>query len=155
MHPMSSRPLLPVVLLSLCAIPPTAWAADPAAFRKGGQAVAPASDTTVIAEAEEFRVDKPGGWKAKPWGENYFVATFANSFLSRKAFLGAPEQCNESVATIEVQVPKAGRYLVLARYESVYRFETQFRIRVEQNGKPLFDLLNGARDNLKSWAFQQ
>ncbi|HKB38198.1 MAG TPA: hypothetical protein VKD72_17250, partial [Gemmataceae bacterium] len=155
MHPTSRRSILPVVLLSVWAVPSAGRAADPAAFRKGNQPVQPVSDTTIIAEAEEFRVDRPGGWKVKPWGENYFVATFANSFLSRKAFLGAPEQCDESVATIEVQVPKAGRYLVLARYESVYRFETQFRIRVEQNGKQLFDRLYGARDNLKIWAFQQ
>jgi hypothetical protein len=155
MHPTSRRSMLPVVLLAVWAVPPAGHAADPAAFRKDNQPVQPVSNTTVIAEAEEFRVDRPGGWKARPWGENYFVATFANSFLSRKAFLGAPEQCGESVATIEVQVPKAGRYLVLARYESVYRFETQFRIRVEQNGKPLFDRLYGARDNLKIWAFQQ
>ncbi|MBI1913172.1 MAG: beta-galactosidase trimerization domain-containing protein [Planctomycetes bacterium] len=123
--------------------------------RGSGQLVQPVSDTTIIAEAEEFKVDKPDGWKAKGWGENYFTATFANSFLSRKAFLGAPEQCDESIATIEVQVPKAGRYLVLARYESVYRFKTSFRIRVEQDGKPLFDRLYGARDNLKVWAFGQ
>jgi len=32
---------------------------------------------------------------------------------------------------------------------------TSFRIRVEQNGKPLFDRLYGARDNLKVWAFGQ
>jgi hypothetical protein len=144
MHPTKLNRVLPIVLL--CAAPMAIRAVEP---------VQPISDTTILAEAEEFKVDKPGGWKAKKWGENYFVATFANSFLSRKAFLGAPEQCDESIATIEVQVPKAGRYLVLARYESVYRFETAFRIRVEQNGKQLLDRLYGARDNLKVWAFGQ
>ena len=41
-------------------------------------------------EAEEFQ---PAGdaWRARPWGENYYAATFANSFLSRKAFLGADD----------------------------------------------------------------
>jgi Beta-galactosidase trimerisation domain len=150
----STLAIFPSLFLSLLLSGPVR-AADPAAYRKPGQPVAPLSDTTIVCEAEEFHVAKPGGWKARPWGENYFVATFANSFLSRKAFLGAPEQCDESVATIEVQVPKAGRYLVLARYESVYRFETQFRVRVEQGGKQLLDRLYGARDNLKIWAFRK
>jgi len=129
------------------------------AYRKPTQPVTPVSDTTVIAEAEEFRVDlraeatlKPIDWQAKPWGANYYAATFANSFLSRKAFLGAPEQADGSSASITVQVPKAGRYLALARYEAAPRFETQFRLVVEQNGKKL-DRLYGARDNLKIWAF--
>src|SRR3954447_8076866 len=115
MHSTKPSLVLLIVLLSACTV-----RSDPAAFRKSGQPVEPVSDTTIIAEAEEFYVGKPGGWKAKAWGENYFTATFANAFLSRKAFLGAPEQCDEAVATIEVRVPKAGRYLVLARYESVY-----------------------------------
>src|SRR5438552_18591209 len=90
-----------------------------------------------------------------PWGENYFCATFANSFLSRKAFLGAPEQCDKCTASISVRVPKAGRYLALVRYEAVYRFETQFRLVVEQNGKKVLDRLYGARDNVKVWAFRE
>jgi hypothetical protein len=124
------------------------------AYRKGNQPVTSLSDTTIIAEAEEFQVKTPG-WQAKRWGENYFCATFANAFLSRKAFLGAPEQCEPSIATIDVEVPKAGRYLALVRYESCYRFETQFRLQVEQKGKKLLDRLYGARANLKIWAFRE
>jgi hypothetical protein len=122
------------------------------AFRKDGQAVKPVSDTTIIAEAEEFQVTQPG-WRALPWGTNYHAATFANSFLSRKGYLGAPEQCETAEATIDVEVPKAGRYLALVRYEAAYRFETQFRLRIEQNGKNKLDRLYGARDNVKIWAF--
>ncbi len=48
----------------------------------------PVPDTTVIAEAEEFKVQGQGGWRPGVWGENYYCATFANSFLSRKAFAG-------------------------------------------------------------------
>jgi hypothetical protein len=128
-------------------------AASPADYRKAGQPVAAWSDGAILCEAEEFRVQGKGGWQARPWGENYFVATFANSFLSRKGFLGAPEQCDRSVATLSVQVPKAGKYLVLARYESVYRFETQFTVAIEQNGKKVFERHYGARDNVKIWAF--
>jgi hypothetical protein len=110
------------------------------------------ADGTIFCEAEEFTVEKPG-WQTRPWGENYYAATFANTILSRKAFLGAPEQCDETVATIRINVQKAGRYLVLVRYEAVYRFETQFRVKVEQAGRVRLDRLYGARDNLKIWAF--
>src|SRR5437763_13505620 len=113
--------------LALVLFAALAPAASPADFRKPGQAVKPVSETLIVAEAEEFHVDRPG-WQARPWGENYFAATFANSFLSRKAFLGAPEQCDRSVATIEVDVPKAGKYLALIRYEADYRFKTQFKL---------------------------
>ena len=138
-----------------------AWASTCAAegpiaaarFRSAGP-VAPAPDGTIFCEAEEFTVEKPG-WQARPWGENYYAATFANTFLSRKAFLGAPEDCDETVATIRVNVGEAGRYLVLVRYEAVYRFQTQFRVKVEQEGRVRMDRLYGARDNLKIWAFSK
>src|SRR5688572_18669806 len=57
------------------------------AYRRSGQPVAAQSDATVIAEAEEFEVRQPG-WQVRPWGTNYYAATFANCFLSRKAYLG-------------------------------------------------------------------
>lgn len=140
--------------------PPTFWdsdgearAKDAAAFRSKGEAVEPAPDGNIFCEAEEFKVEQPG-WKAMPWGENYYCATFANTFLSRKAFLGAPEQCDkDAVATINVNIKVAGKYLVLVRYEAAYRFETQFKVKVEQNGKTLLDRLYGARKNPKIWAF--
>lgn len=122
------------------------------AFRARGEAVQPAPDGNIYCEAEEFKVTKPG-WQAQPWGANYYAATFANCFLSRKAFLGAPEQCDETTATINVDIKQAGKYLVLARYEACYRFETQFTIRIEQNGRTVFDKRYGARDNIKIWAF--
>src|SRR5262249_9367455 len=124
------------------------------AFRKGKEPVAPVSDTTVIAEAEGFPIAPPG-WQAKPFGTNYFAATFANCFLSRQAYLGAAEQCETTTASLEVDVPKAGKYLALIRYESCYRFETQFRLQIEQGGKKVLDRLYGARDNVKIWAFRQ
>src|SRR5688572_22235480 len=54
--------------------------------------VAAQSDGAIIAEAEEF--DPAAGWKAMNWGENYYAATIANTFLSRKAFLGADAQAD-------------------------------------------------------------
>jgi hypothetical protein len=123
------------------------------------RAVAMQPDGLYICEAEEFQVSPPDetapGWQAKRFGDNYYAATFANSFLSRKAFLGAPEQCDPSTASIEVDIQEAGRYLVLVRYEAAYRFETQFRVQVEQAGRTLLNRLYGARDNLKIWPFRE
>lgn len=150
----STALLLTINLLSAAEPPPADVVRAAQDFRKGGQAVLPESDATVIAEAEELQVQSPG-WQARPFGTNYHAATFANSFLSRQAYLGAPEQCTKTAATIDVTVPKAGRYLALVRYEACYRFETQFRLQVEQNGKPKLDRLYGARDNMKIWAFHQ
>ena len=130
-------------------------------FRANGEPVVPTPDGTIFCEAEELQPVAAAadagasGWQARPWGENYYAATFANCFLSRKAFLGAPEDCDETVATINVEVKDAGRYLVLARYEAAYRFETQFRLKVEQGGEVKLNRLYGARDNLKIWAFSQ
>jgi hypothetical protein len=143
--------------LSLTAPAPPARAEGPeqiaAAYRRGGPPVPPVSDTAVVAEAEEFQVRTPG-WQARPWGTNYYAATFANAFLSRKGYLGAPAQCDPSVATLDVRVPAAGRYLALVRYEACYRFETQFRLKIEQGGRVRLDRLYGARDNVRIWAFR-
>jgi hypothetical protein len=125
-----------------------------AAYRQGRPVLA-TSDGNIVCEAEEFRVEKPGGWQPQNWGSNYYAATFSNTFLSRKACLGAPEQCERSTATIEVDIPTAGRYLALVRYEAAYRFETQFRLKIEQAGATRLDRLYGARQNLKIWAFGQ
>jgi hypothetical protein len=124
------------------------------AYRAGNQPVRAESETTVICEAEEFRMAGPG-WQAQNWGSNYYAATLANTFLSRKAYLGAPEQCERAVATIAVEVPKAGRYLALVRFEAAYRFQTQFKLRIEQGGKIKLDRLYGSRDGVKIWAFRE
>ncbi|MBN1628759.1 MAG: hypothetical protein JW990_03250, partial [Thermoleophilia bacterium] len=108
----------------------------------------------LLVEAEDF-TPVEGDWQAKPWGTNYYAATFANCFLSRMAYLGSPEQGLPSVATAEIDVPVADTYLVLCRYEAAYRFETQFGIRIEQGGRVVFDRAYGARDQIKLWAFRQ
>lgn len=122
------------------------------AFRAQGEAVVPAPDGTIFCEAEEFSVGK-SGWRAGVWGENYYAATLANTFLSRKAFLGAPAECEETVASIKVDVKEAGRYLTLVRYEAPYRFASEFRVKVEQGGQIKLDRLYGAKDNIKIWPF--
>lgn len=123
-------------------------------FRAENQPVEPLADGTIVCEAEEFRVGD-SAWRAMNWGTNYYAATFANTFLSRKAYLSAPPECEPSDATRHIRVGQPGRYLVLARYEAAFRFETQFRVRIAQGGKTVFDRLYGARSNPKVWAFRQ
>lgn len=125
-----------------------------AASFRGNLPVRPAPDGTLYAEAEEFQVRSPG-WMAKDWGENLYFSSFANTFLSRKAFLGAGKQGPRTDASITVQVPRAGRYLALVRYEAAYRFETQFTLRIEQNDEVKLQRLYGARENDKIWAFRK
>ena len=132
----------------------------PQKYAAGRKAVTVQPDGLYLCEAEEFQAadgadDQSPGWRAGKFGENYYAATFANSFLSRQAFLGAPEQCERTVANLDVEIQQAGRYLVLVRYEAAYRFETQFRVQVEQGGKLVLNRLYGARDHLKIWAFGQ
>ena len=128
-----------------------AAAAAAADFRSAGQPVTARADGALVCEAEEFRPSGPG-WQALPWGTNYYAATLANTHLSRKAYLGAPPQGGAS-ASIDVEVPQSGRYLALVRYEAAYRFETQFRLRIEQQGLVVLNRLYGARANPKIWAF--
>ena len=108
----------------------------------------------VFQEAEEFTV-LTGDWEAKEWGTNYYAASFANSFLSRQRYLGAPEQGEYAEATAEVTVPDDGTYHVCIRYEAAYNFETQFGLRIEQNGQEVFRRFYGAMENPKLWAFRQ
>ncbi|MCS7180826.1 MAG: beta-galactosidase trimerization domain-containing protein, partial [bacterium] len=96
------------------------------------------------------KVEK-GKWESKDWGENYFCATFANTFLSRKGFISLPETCEESIASLKIRVQEDGKYLVLCRYERVHRFNTIFRIRIEQKGNVIFDRVYGDMENLKIW----
>src|SRR5436305_2074657 len=65
---------------------------------KGAQAfrqkapVPTTADGNIVCEAEEFQIEKPGGWQASNWGSNYYASTLANTFLSRKAYLSAPPE---------------------------------------------------------------
>ncbi|HET6882518.1 MAG TPA: beta-galactosidase trimerization domain-containing protein [Pirellulales bacterium] len=121
-------------------------------YRTPGQPITGRSDGAIVCEAEEFQVVRPG-WAPQAWGTNYYAATLANTFLSRKAYLGAAEQADHAVASIDVIVPEAGRYLALVRYEAACRFQTQFTLRVEQQGQARLERLYGARENNKIWAF--
>lgn len=107
----------------------------------------------IVCEAEEFTTDG-GSWQRRKWGENYYCATFANTFLSRKAYLCAPAEEAAGSAHTEVAIPTDGEYLVLARYEAPYRFQAEFRIEIEQNGEVVFQKDYGSQDNAKIWALR-
>ena len=99
-----------LLILSWCSLAISCTSTQPQSptdFR-GQHPVAPLANGNLLIEAEEFQPVDKGGWAAKPWGENYYAATFANSFLSRKAFLGAGEQA-EGSATLKVRAPQGAR----------------------------------------------
>src|SRR5262245_60797170 len=82
----------------------------------------------LLAEAEDFTVEK-GPWSVTPFRENYYASTFAISFLSRMACLSAPAQIAagaEAVASQKVNIPHAGAFHVLARYEQPFNFSAEF-----------------------------
>jgi hypothetical protein len=88
-----------------------------------------------------MRIKSWRGWAIVSWAcASAAVAAFANAFLSRKAFLGAPAEGEQGTAKIEVRVTEPGRYLALVRYEAAYRFETQFRVKVEPGNDSPTDL---------------
>lgn len=119
---------------------------------RGDSIVFPLSDGSIICEGEEFKVEK-GNWEIRDWGDNYFCATFAITFLSRKSFISLPESCEDSIASIRVKIEEDGKYLVLCRYERLYRFNTIFIIQIIQNGKLKFNRVYGRFDNIKIWPF--
>ena len=89
----------------------------------------------LIFEAEDF-VDPSGCWRRGEFNENMYAATFHNVFLSRRAFLGGPAgnvtEGQICTATRQVDIPAAGIYAPLVRFEAAYRFETMYRVEVEQ-----------------------
>lgn len=108
----------------------------------------------LIAEAEDFKVVK-GDWKVVPYRENYFASTFAMTFLSRMACLGAPEQVEkgqQAVAEQKVNISYASAYEVLARYEAPYNFTVEFTVEVEQKGKVVYRKLFGRLNDIKIWS---
>ena len=73
---------------------------QPPAYRQALGAVQTTAGGMLVCEAEEFN-SADGDWQPRPWGTNYYAATFANTFLSRKGYLSAPPQCESAAATIE------------------------------------------------------
>jgi len=107
----------------------------------------------LLAEGEDF-TPQGDGWQVVPYRENYFASTFAVSFLSRMACLGAPEQVpadQPAIAEQIVQIPYADSYQVLARYEQPYNFSVEFTVEVEQAGKIVASFPCGKLTDPKIW----
>jgi hypothetical protein len=118
-----------------------------------GGAQIPEKPIRLFAEAEDFKVVKPG-WDVVPYRENYFASTFAITFLSRMACLGAPEQLEkgqEAVAEQTITIPRAGEFEVLARYEQPYEFSAEFGVEVVQKGKTVYRETFGRLTDSKIW----
>ena len=125
-----------------------------AAYRAQGQPVRPEPNGQIVLEAEEFKLVRPG-WQRKTYGENFYVSTFAVTFLSRRGFLAARPDAQDAVAEIKFTVPQEGRYFVLVRYEAAYRFHTQFRVEIEQAGQVILRRVYGSANNLRLWPFRR
>ncbi|MEI7435187.1 MAG: hypothetical protein WCL16_00085 [bacterium] len=118
-----------------------------------GLAQSPDKPIRLFAEAEDFKVVK-GEWAVVPFRENYFASTFAITFLSRMACLGAPGQVaqgKDAVAEQLVTIPHDGEFEVLARYEQPYDFSVEFTVEVEQKGKVLYKETFGRLTDPKIW----
>jgi len=120
--------------------------------------VAPAQDkkpVRLFAEAEDFTIRSPG-WKVVPYRENYYAGTFAITFLSRMACLGAPEQIDPgktAVAEQVVTIPYADAYELLVRYEQPFQFAAEFTVEIEQGGQVVATFPCGRLSDPKIWAF--
>jgi hypothetical protein len=109
-----------------------------------------------VVEAENMTAPGGGGWEAREWAHspNYFAASLADTFLSRRAYLHAPaNSTGHDVASASMKIGRTDNYHVLLRYEALYRFETPFRVTVEQGGQVVMEEVYGRRSNLKVWPF--
>eukprot|EP01050_Picozoa_sp_SAG11_P012002 SAG11_NODE_1307_length_5243_cov_2.389774_2_plen_226_part_00 len=67
-------------------------------------------------------------------------------------YLHAPANATvSSYAKGGVTVGTDGEYMVMVRYEALYRFETPFSITIEQDDQVVFTKLYGRRSNYKVW----
>ena len=117
------------------------------------EAQSAAKPARIIVEAEDFKPEQ-GGWGVVPFRENYYCATFAISFLSRMACLGAPEQTEggkEAIATQVVQIPHDGAYAVMTRYELPWMFAVEHTVEVLQGGKTVYKETFGKLEDPKIW----
>ncbi len=104
----------------------------------------------LVAEGEDFTVER--GWGVVPFRDNYYSSTFAVTFLSRMACLGA-EPHADALATQAIDLPDDGEFHVLARYEQPFNFSVEFTVEIEQNGAKVYRETFGKLDDPKIWAF--
>ena len=85
------------------------------------------TDDMLVLEAENFSLAAGSCWRSLPWGDNAYASTFlagGSTFLSRKAFLGAPAadtslgKGQSCVASANGTIAVAGVYAPLVRFVS-------------------------------------
>jgi hypothetical protein len=121
-------------------------------------------ETLVFLEAENFTVPAASQWEPREWAKspNYFASTVANVFHSRRAHLHHPALASPdsppraTTAAAAFDVPTAGHYSVLIRYEAPFRFEIPFEVNITQRGglRATFSRTYGRRATPKIWGFQ-
>jgi len=125
-----------------------------AAFASPADAqIGAAKPARILLEAEDFKPEQ-GGWAVVPFRENFYCSTFAVSFLSRMACLGAPEQTEggkDAIAAQAVQIPHDGAYTVMTRYELPWLFSVEHTVEIEQGGKVVYKETFGKLEDPKIW----
>ena len=85
---------------------------------------------------------------------NLFSSDVSNVFMNRRSYLHAAANASIGApATAVVNIPAAGTYTFLARYEAGYRFSSPFNITVQQNGVNVLQRTYGLRSSPKVWGF--
>src|SRR5262245_18013062 len=74
-----------------------------------------AAPVVIVAEGERFRPLDPKGWKATHQDDTYGSHTYGGMWMSQGGCLGAPADSENSVATMTVSIPAAGKYRVWSK----------------------------------------
>jgi hypothetical protein len=110
----------------------------------------------LIVEAENFSAVAPAvgsGWTPQAWAHdpNMFSSDVSNVFMNRRAYLHAALDATAGAsATAVVDIPAAGTYTLLVRYEAGYRFSSPFNVTIRQ-GDTVFHQSYGLRTSPKVW----
>ena len=134
---------------------PLAASAQDSEVADASQVVPYFSQHITFLEAENMTTGA-GDWEPRQWahGGNYFASTVNNVFMSRRMYLHAPANATVDGGTVargNITIADSGEYMVMARYEALYRFETGFNITIRQHGWTVFSKVYGRRSNYKTW----
>ena len=105
----------------------------------------------VVLEAESFQPER--GWRVIRFGENYFRCAIGASYFSRERLLSAAEHGAGAKASRTARIPRNARYKVWVHYEAPWLYNTRFGLRIEQNGRAVFDQAYGGADQIRTWPF--
>lgn len=106
---------------------------------------------TLVLEAEDFVPSRGSFWKPIVFGENYFHCCIGTAYFSGEKLLSAPERCPASTASLTVQIPAKGAYMVWVHFESPKDYNVRFGLSIIQNGCEVLDAQMGGADQVKLW----